>query len=84
MRFDAQDNRDEGAVLDADYVATVLQFPKRGPHAIANARQAATSTEEDRDSFRARRLEILALINQKQGEIFDLETEYQLLGGAER
>lgn len=85
MRFDALDNREEGAVLDPEYVAQVLQFPKRGPHAMANAQQAAVSVEEDREATRReRRREIWLAIEQKRGEIFDLETEYEMLGGQVR
>jgi hypothetical protein len=57
---------------------------KSRAHAMANAAQSALSTEEDRAALRRRRLEVLQLIEQKRGEIFDLETEYDMLGGGSR
>lgn len=62
-----------------------LNTPKARAHARANAAQAAMTLEEDREAMRReRRLLIIQEIEQKRGEIFDLETEYEMLGGPVR
>ena len=79
-RITAADAREDNREIH--YEHNVLAFPS--PHARANAAQAALSTEEDRADLRKRRLEVVRLIQQLRLEIFDLETEYDMLGGGMR
>jgi hypothetical protein len=51
-RTDGLRNREEGSCLPPDFVATVLNFPARGPHAKANAAYAAQLLESDRREMR--------------------------------
>lgn len=90
------DCREDGPSLPDDFIRKVLNFPKVGVHAVANARQGAMSLEEDREATRReqrraairQQIEELSMANawaeldiaRRNDLIESLRTEDQLLG----